>query len=115
MGHQTTNEFKKEFHELALHCASIAVDAAFLGLWAAVEYVLHVFVLTRLELPGLLHWVRVAFELLFAVSTLAPIAIYIYKDVTVMFIRARRDILLESSGNGAGEKALAANRAANAD
>jgi hypothetical protein len=49
-------------------------------------------VIANLQLSGIDKWVLSAFQLLFAVSTLAPVVVYIYVDIRVMLLRAQGKI-----------------------
>jgi hypothetical protein len=77
---------------------AVLVDCSFLAFWVFLQWALRK-VIATLELTGLEAWVMTVFRRLFEISTLAPILIYIYVDIHVMIIRAKRIIRreLESS------------------
>lgn len=88
-------EWQELVEDLKIFCIwsiSSLADAAFLVVWALVQWLVNDRAIARFQLSGIDRLVLEAFQLLFAVSTLTPVAIYIYVDIRVMFLRARRRI-----------------------
>lgn len=71
------------------------VDSLFLALWVAIQWLVDSNVITPLELSGIDSLVLDGFQVLFAISTLAPVAITIYRDIRIMLIRTQRKIRSE--------------------
>lgn len=67
------------------------LDAIFLSVWVIVQYLVN-WLIENLELGTVDRLVLYIFQLLFAISTLAPVALTIYRDIRVMFIRTQREI-----------------------
>jgi hypothetical protein len=70
---------------------SALLDSAFIAFWAFIQWganrIIGVFPLENLDL-----WVLAAFRIMFAITTLIPVIIYIYEDVMVMAYRAARRV-----------------------
>lgn len=71
---------------------SSLIDSAFLALWVAIQWIVNSIIITPLVLYGIDKFVLTVFQVLFAISTLAPVAITIYRDVIIMMLRTRRRI-----------------------
>lgn len=74
---------------------SSLIDAIFLALWVLVQWLVNGNVIVRFGLSGIDRWMLFAFQVLFAISTLAPVVIYIYADTSVMFWQAQMRIWRE--------------------
>ena len=74
---------------------SSLIDSAFLVLWVTVQWFVNNKVIRPLILTGIDQLVLTIFQILFAVSTLAPIAITIYRDIRIMLLRTQRKIRKE--------------------
>lgn len=85
-------DFKDRLIVFSIWAVSALIDAAFLALWVFVQWLVSVKVIKKLELAGLDRLVLTAFQLLFAISTLAPVVVHTYADIRVMILRARRRI-----------------------
>lgn len=85
-------DLKKRLGVFCLWAVSALLDTAFLSLWVYVQYVANEKVIGNLELSGIDKLVLGAFQVLFAVSTLAPVLVYIVKDVMIMILKARMQI-----------------------
>jgi hypothetical protein len=68
------------------------IDTSFLALWVAVQWLVGNQVIKPLKLSGIDQIVLIIFQILFAISTLAPVAITIYRDIRIMIIRTQRKI-----------------------
>ena len=85
---------KREFRRRGKQIICIVIDAVFLCLWAVVQCLVKILI-ERLELSGIERWVLLTFQVIFAVSTIVPVIIYIYVDIKVMVNRAARQIKQE--------------------
>ena len=74
---------------------SSLIDSAFLALWVTVQWLVNNKVITPLILTGIDQFVLTVFQILFATSTLAPVAITIYRDIRIMLLRTQRKIRKE--------------------
>ncbi len=74
---------------------SSLLDGGFLALWVFVQWLVNNQVIANLPLTGVDWLVLLVFQILFAVSTLMPVVIYICVDISKMFLRARRAIQRE--------------------
>jgi hypothetical protein len=88
-------ELKKTIKLYAIWAITSLADALFLTLWVAVQWVVGSKVVTPLRLSGIDSIVLSIFQVLFAVSTLAPVAITIYRDIRIMLLRTQRKIRQE--------------------
>ncbi len=71
---------------------AILVDAGFLVLWVTVQW-LSEQLIQRLKLAEVIDsWVLRTFQIVLALSTLAPVVIYTYVDTMVMWTRARKKV-----------------------
>lgn len=71
------------------------IDSLFLALWVTIQWLVGSKVITPLELSGIDRVVLTIFQILFSISTLAPIAITIYRDIRIMLLRTQRRIQSE--------------------
>jgi hypothetical protein len=77
--------------EMTRHLACAFLDSLFLGLWAIPNVYIGRFI-EHLHLTGIDEIVLRSLQVLFGLSTLAPICIWIYKDIRIMIKKANRDI-----------------------
>lgn len=73
------------------------IDVSALSIWALFQYGLGVFI-SKLNLTGLDSWVFFTLQIFTAISTLAPVALFIYKDIRIMWTRTNQEIQDESIG-----------------
>ena len=67
---------------------AIVVDAGFLALWLVLQWASEQGI-KYFKLSDIIdNYVLVAFQVLFAISTMAPVAIQTYADIRIMVIRA---------------------------
>lgn len=90
------NDLRSRLRTFTVWAISGIVDGAFLALWVVVQFFADSAV-AFFDPSGISQFVLPLFQILFAVSTLAPIAIYIYADIRVMVKRARRRIDRENN------------------
>ncbi len=89
------DDWKELFSEIrvfAKWAVSSLLDGGFLVLWVFIQWIVNDRVIVNLPLYGIDSWVLGIFQIIFAVSTLAPVLIYITVDITKMFLRAKRAI-----------------------
>ena len=72
--------------------ASVALDCLFLAFWVVVQWVVGSQIIERFRLKGLDEYMLLTFQIIFAVSTLIPILVYIAVDLYSIFLQAKRDI-----------------------
>jgi hypothetical protein len=70
---------------------SSLIDGGFLVLWVIVQWSVSKTIET-FPLKGPDQWVLSVFQILFSISTLVPVIVYIYIDVRLMLLQARRTI-----------------------
>jgi len=87
-------ELATELRVFTIWAISSLIDSAFIALWVFVQW-LGEKVIANLELSGVDRLVLSVFQVIFAISTLAPVIIYICVDISVMIFRARRRIQRE--------------------
>jgi hypothetical protein len=78
-------------NETALHIGITLLDCLFLGLWALPNVLVERLV-EFLHLQGIDNVILRCMQVLFGVSTLAPICISLYKDIRLMVKRANKEI-----------------------
>jgi len=88
-------ELKDTLRLFTIWTVSSIFDSAFLALWVAVQWVVNNKVVSPLMLTGIDKLVLTIFQVLFAISTLAPVAITIYRDIRIMLLRTNRKIRKE--------------------
>jgi len=96
-------DLKDRLKVFSIQAISSLIDSSFLALWVIVQWAVNEYVVNRLQLADIDKWVLSAFQVVFAVSTLAPIVVYIYVDIRVMVLRAQRRIRYEIKLSGANE------------
>jgi hypothetical protein len=88
-------ELKDTLRLFAIWTVSSLIDSAFLALWITVQWAVNRLVVAPLILTGIDSIVLTIFQILFAISTLAPVAITIYRDIRIMLLRTNRKIRKE--------------------
>jgi hypothetical protein len=84
-----------ELKVFAVWIASSIMDSVFVAIWVLLQWFVSEKVIHGLRLSGVDTWVLGAFQVLFAMSTLVPVVIYIYVDIRIMILRAQQMIRLE--------------------
>lgn len=79
-------------------------DAMFLAFWVFVQWLVNTWVVRPLKLTGMDSFMLWAFQVLFSISTLAPVAVQIYEDVVIKVLRTQRRIR-EEMEQGEGNEA----------
>jgi len=89
--------------ELKVWVSTILVDTIFLILWLLCQFVIS-FLIDKLTLSGRINLLLLTvFQVIFAVSTLSPVLIYIYIDIRLMLIKAKKLINQEKQPVQIGE------------
>lgn len=87
-------DLSRELKVFAIWGVSGLIDSAFLALWVAIQSLGNNF-LQQFSLDGIDQWVLNVFQIIFALSTLAPVIIYVYSDIAVMILQARERIQIQ--------------------
>jgi hypothetical protein len=90
---------RTKVNEMTSHLGCAFVDSAFLAIWAVINFGASRLI-DRFHLTGVdLIEVR-CLQVLFALWTLSPICIWVYRDIRVMFIRAKMEIASVAQASG---------------
>lgn len=85
--------FFDKLKEIGIVVVTIVADNFLLGLWLAGEYALEHWLVPHLPVESLIaricFW---AFRVVFALSTIGPSALYTFRDLRVMWLRAKARI-----------------------
>ena len=82
---------RERVRERLRHLACAFLDSLFLASWA-VSNVLFGHFVERLNLTGSDHVVLICFHIIFGIYTVAPVCVWIYKDLGIMIVQANSDI-----------------------
>lgn len=85
-------ELKDTLRLFTIWMVSSLIDSAFLALWVIVQWLVNNKIIAPLVLTGIDRFEQTIFQILFAISTLAPVAITIYRDIRIMLLRTNRKI-----------------------
>ena len=86
------NDLIGELKVFSIWIVSSLIDVGFLALWVSVQWIVNENVIKTFTFSGIDRWILLAFQVIFALSTLAPIVVYIYVDIRVMLLGAQRRI-----------------------
>ncbi len=89
-------EIKSETATFLRWAISGAIDSVFLIVWVFTQWLTNN-IINSLNLSGIDKWVLIIFQVLFAISTLTPVIVYIYADIRIMILRAQRRISQEAA------------------
>lgn len=90
-GESSLKDLGQKINDFANLTISSLIDAIFLVIWVLAQWLLSS-ILKNFELSGFDQLVLSVFQALFAFSTLAPIVVYIYRDIRIVISRAQRII-----------------------
>lgn len=97
----------KESHILKQHAinvgvqlATILIDSVFLVLWLLIQFFVNSVFISKYQLTGIDFWVMLIFQVIFAVSTVAPVLINLWSDILIMINRARHKVDLSVAEKG---------------
>ncbi|MFH1486126.1 MAG: hypothetical protein ABIH46_08650, partial [Chloroflexota bacterium] len=65
----------------AMVAACVLIDSALLFVWVATQWAVEEQVISRLRVSGITLWVVLAFQIIFAGSTLITVMVYFYMDL----------------------------------
>lgn len=85
-------ELKDALRLFTVWTVTSIIDSFFLALWVTIQWIINNKVIAPLKLTGLDQIVLNIFQILFAISTLAPVGITIYRDIRIMLLRTQRKI-----------------------
>jgi len=68
------------------------LDSLFLSIWVIVLWVVNSKIIKPLNITGFERIVILIFQFLFVCSTLAPVAMTIYKDIRIMMLKYQQKI-----------------------
>lgn len=88
---EVATETKMRFTTITKWILSGFIDSIFLVFWVLIQWGTQR-VLENLRLVGIDRVVFYVFQVLFALSTLAPVIIFMYSDIATMIIRAKNQI-----------------------
>lgn len=91
---ETTQEIKPHLQSYVKWTLCVMIDVVYLAIWGLFQYGLSR-IISSLNLSGIDAWVFFILQVLSAISTLVPIALFIYRDIRVMWVRVNRDIQKE--------------------
>jgi len=84
--------------EFAKFAITGLIDALFLIFWVILQWFVQL-VIGYLKLTNFDFYLVEIFRCLFAISTLIPITIFIYRDIRIMWIRVNKEILNVTKDN----------------
>lgn len=87
--------------EMLSHFCCVLIDSLFLCLWAVTNFGANLAVRTYFPRDGTDAFIGIVLQGLFGLATLAPIAISLYRDIRVMWIRANQKIADEKVSKAA--------------
>ena len=87
-----------QFKFFSVQILSLLITTFFLATWLGVQYVVN-WILAKVDPSGIDWLVSGVFQVIFAITTLVPILVYYYVDISLIIIRARKRVSkeLESS------------------
>lgn len=91
---EITERITPELKIYMIWILSSLVNVVALTMWALFQYGLSK-IIVKLGLTAIDAWVFLALQIFSAISTLAPIAFFIYRDTRIMWIQTNRDIKKE--------------------
>jgi hypothetical protein len=82
---------------------SFLIDLGSLAFWVLIQWGANTLVFEKLDVIGVDRWILTSFIVIFGISTLIPIVIYIYVDVrTAMIRRQKSNVQAKLSENANG-------------
>lgn len=94
------------FRVYSVWALSSVIDSSYLAVWVVVQWAVNEFIINRLRLTGVDSWVLLVFQIIFAISTLIPIIVYIYVDIRIMIVRAQYAIRQEIEKAAENDKSI---------
>lgn len=88
-------DLKGRLKFFATQVVQILIDSLYLALWVIAQWAVNEYVVQRLKLSGMDEWVYLAFQVIFALSTLVVVVLHVGADIVIMYLRTRRRIQYE--------------------
>ena len=88
-------ELKSTLRLFTIWAVASIMDSLFLALWVTIQWLVSSQVVAPLILTGIDKFILYVFQVLFAISSLAPVAVTIYRDIRIMMLRTQRRIRRE--------------------
>jgi hypothetical protein len=85
------NRLKEESKERIAVSLALVMDTIFLIFWALVQWITSKF-FENFKLTGIDQILLTTFQVIFSLSTIVPVVIYIWTDIRIVFIRAQGKI-----------------------
>lgn len=91
---------RRKFTSFSNQIISVLIDTVFLGFWLIIQWLFEKYILPSFAPVDSIHsWVYCMFQIIFALTTLYPILLYIYVDIVAISIEAMRTIKKMKSKN----------------
>lgn len=74
-------------------------DSLFLAIWVIIQWFVNDNIIKPLNLSGINNVVLIIFQVMFAISTLSPVAITIYRNISIIMVRTQRKIINEKESD----------------
>jgi hypothetical protein len=87
---------KRHDRAAVIWIGTVLVDCAFLCAWGLVQWVA-ARILREFPLEGIEAWMLTLLKAAFSATTFFPIALWIYRDIAIMFYRTRADVRREKN------------------
>jgi hypothetical protein len=89
--------FSEKGKDVGIVICTIAADNVLLAIWVVIESIFEHYLVPRFPLASELSRVCfLIFRIIFALSTLCPPLIFLYRDVSTMWLRARTAVRREA-------------------
>jgi hypothetical protein len=95
VAHRRNQDLWDRLASFGISVAAVLIDIGFVAFWAIAQWAVNEYVITPLNLHGIDKWILLVFQVVFAISTLIIILIYMWEDLAIMFVRARARIARE--------------------
>ena len=91
---------KQHAVNVGVQLATILIDSVFLVAWLLIQYCVNKYIVSKFQLAGIDLVVMLVFQVIFAVSTVAPVLISLWSDILIMINRAKNKVVKAASDNG---------------
>ena len=86
------DEIKQRLRTFGTHILCIMIDSSFLACWLILQWVLDHYIIQKFIMKGVGTWMLIVFQIIFAISTIIPIILYIAIDLLKMVYRTKEII-----------------------
>ncbi len=83
---------KDRLRTLGLHLIAVIFDALFLTIWLSIQWIMNTFISPKLHVGPEDAWMFKVFQYTFGISTLAPIILYVIRDIGIMTRETFQDV-----------------------